>query len=85
MLPRPNVCVARTGQGELTEEKVRGMLCNPIYAGLGPYPAIVTDEQWVTCAKQMIEEEGPEQFLVNLLYCLRESFAFLNEEMALDE
>jgi hypothetical protein len=33
----------------------------------------------------MIEEEGPEQFLVNLLYCLRESFAFLNEEMALDE
>lgn len=63
----------------MTEARLRGMFCNPIYAGLGPFPRLVPDEIWVACAVQMIEEEGPEQFLVNLLYCLRESFKSLEE------
>lgn len=58
----------------LTVEQIRGMICNPVYAGVGPYPPIVNDEAWVRAAAKMIEEEGAEQFLVNMLYMLRKSW-----------
>jgi hypothetical protein len=54
---------------------VRGTIANPIYAGLGSYPQLITDEQWVRAAAQAIREDGAEQFLVNLLYVLRQSLA----------
>ena len=75
-LPAPNVVVARAGTPthELSPEAVKGILVNPIYAGVGPFPRLVEDAAWVrTCAK-LIQEEGAEQFLVNLLYVLRECF-----------
>ena len=49
------------------------MICNPAYAGFGPFPALVSDEQWAAAATA-IEEEGAEQFLVSLLYVLRQIF-----------
>jgi hypothetical protein len=75
-LPAPNVVVARSGTppDQLSPEAVKGILVNPIYTGLGPFPRLVEDAAWVrTCAK-LIEEEGPQQFLVNLLFVLRECF-----------
>ena len=72
-LPPANVDFARSGD-EITPDKMRAMICNPIYAGIGPYPALVSDEEWVRAAAQMIKKEGSEQFLVNLLYVLRQSF-----------
>lgn len=79
-LPRPNVVVAKSGapHDELSPEQIRGLLLNPIYAGVGPYPRFVEDEAWVRACAQLIEEDGAEQFLVNLLYVLRECF---NEEL----
>jgi hypothetical protein len=73
-LPAPNVVVARSGTpvDELSPEAVRGILVNPIYAGLGPFPRLVQDDAWVRACAQMIEEEGAEQVLVNLLHVLRE-------------
>ena len=50
------------------------MICSPIYAVVGSYPALVSDEQWVAAAKMAIKKEGTEQFLINLLYLLRETF-----------
>ena len=73
-LPAPNVVVARSGTpvDELSPEAVRGILVNPIYAGVGPFPRLVQDDAWVRACVRMIEEEGAEQVLVNLLYVLRE-------------
>jgi hypothetical protein len=73
-LPAPNVVVARSGTPpeELTPEAVKGILVNPIYTGLGPFPRLVGDEAWVRACAKLIEEEGSEQFLVNLLFVLRE-------------
>jgi hypothetical protein len=73
-LPTPNVVVARSGTPveELSPEAVRGILVNPIYAGVGPFPRLVQDDAWVRGCARMIEEEGAEQVLVNLLYVLRE-------------
>ena len=74
-LPRVNVEYATSGDtSAMTPEKMRSLICNPIYAGVGPYPALVDEETWVRAAAQMIEIEGSEQFLVNMLYVLRQSW-----------
>jgi hypothetical protein len=75
-LPAPNVAVARSGArlDELPPEAVKGILVNPIYTGVGPYPRLVEDAAWVRACAKLIEEEGAQQFLVNLLYVLRECF-----------
>jgi hypothetical protein len=75
-LPAPNVVVARAGTPpeQLSPEAVRGILVNPIYAGVGPFPWLVEDAAWVRACAKLIQEEGAEQFLVNLLYVLRECF-----------
>ena len=73
-LPKVDVEFATSADaGELSGEKMQSLICNPIYAGVGPFPALVDDETWVRTAAQMIEKEGAEQFLVNMLYVLRHS------------
>ena len=72
-LPAPNV-VARAGTPpqQLSPEAVKGILVNPIYTGVGPFPRLVQDEARVRACARLIEEEGADQFLVNLLHVLRE-------------
>ena len=71
-IPSPNADVKMSGsKTNWTEEEIRGIICNPIYAGIGPFPAFVSDEEWVKCASILISNEGAEQFLVNLLHTLR--------------
>ncbi len=78
-IPLPNVTVRTADDtGEWTPEQVRGVLCNPIYAGMGPLPATVSDDVWVKSAALMISQEGAEQFLVNILFVLRELFEELS-------
>jgi hypothetical protein len=75
-LPAPNVVVARAGTlpHQPSPEAVKGILVNPIYTGVGPFPRLVEDEVWVRACAKLIEDEGPEQFLVNLMHVLRECF-----------
>jgi hypothetical protein len=75
-LPAPNVVVTRAGTptDQLSPEAVRGILVSPIYTGLGPFPRLVEDAAWVRACAKLIEEEGTEQFLDNLLFVLRECF-----------
>jgi hypothetical protein len=75
-LPAPNVVVARAGTppDQLSPEAVKGILVNPIYTGVGPFPRLVEDAAWVRACAKLIQEEGADQFLVNLLYVLRECF-----------
>ncbi len=74
-LPPVTVEIATGGRHTWTEAAVRGTICNPIYAGVGPYPQMIEDEMWVRAAAKMIEQEGVEQFLVNMLHVLRQSFS----------
>jgi hypothetical protein len=67
-LPAPNVVVANP----LDQPSPEGILLNPIYTGVGPFPRLVEDATWVRACVKLIAEEGPEQFLVNLLFVLRE-------------
>jgi hypothetical protein len=73
-LPAANVIVPRSGTPpqQLSPEAVKGILVNPIYTGVGPFPRLVEDAAWVRACARLIEEEGADQFLVNLLHVLRE-------------
>jgi hypothetical protein len=73
-LPAPNVMVPWSGTQlqDLSPEAIRGILVNPIYTGIGPFPRLVEDEAWVDACAKLIEDEGAHQFLVNLLFVLRE-------------
>lgn len=56
-LPRPNAAFRSNEQtGDITPAEVRGMVCNPVYAGMGPFPALVSDEQWVAAAATAINK-----------------------------
>ena len=73
-LPKPNVDLTAGEDAEMPAEKVRAMVCNPLYAGItANFPKLVDDETWIRAAAQAIREHGPEQWLVNMLYVLRES------------
>lgn len=81
-LPKPNVGLTASNDGEMTAEKVRAMFCNPLYAGItANFPKLVDDETWVRAAAQSIREHGPEQWLVNMLYVLRESMGSETPEL----
>ena len=72
-LPKPNVSYRPQDPDFLDDRTIKGMICNPIYAGVPPFQRIISDEAWVQAATQLIAEEGPEQFLVNVLFMLRQS------------
>jgi len=48
-------------------ETIEKIICNPIYTGIGPYPAVITDEQWIKAGKIAISEYGLERYLMNTM------------------
>lgn len=78
-LPRPNV-VAVEGDEDpalVTVEGIRGLMMDPIHAGVVGYRRYVSDDQWIAAARRVLDAAGPDQFLVNLLDLLRRSFGCL--------
>ena len=72
-LPTPDVSARRKVRGTMTKREMRGVVCNPLYVGIGPCQQQVPEVDWVRFAAQEIREHGPEQFLVNLIFVLRET------------
>jgi hypothetical protein len=70
-LPAPNVVVANP-LDQPSPAAIKGMLINPMYTGVGPFPPLVEDAVWVRACARLIADEGSEQFLVNLLFILRD-------------
>jgi hypothetical protein len=50
-----------------TAEMVRAVLTDPIYAGMGPYPALVGDDLWLDVNVRRIGEEGAEAVVESVL------------------
>jgi hypothetical protein len=63
-----------SGDRPITEADVMATIANPIYAGLGRYPAIITDAQWVDAVAKLIEEKGAKPVLKQILENLRDAF-----------
>jgi len=66
-LPEPTVVPDEDAEG-WTEADIRRVICNPLHALNGTVP----DATWIRSAEKFIEQEGLEQFLVNMLCVLRE-------------
>jgi hypothetical protein len=62
------------GGGEWTGDDVAKIVTNPIYAGIGPYPAMVPEDQWVQAVAKLIKERGAAPVLRDMLKNLREAF-----------
>lgn len=56
-----------------TEKDIKKMIANPVYAGIGPYPAIVNDDLYVVSAARFIKSHGAEVYLRSMLKNLRKS------------
>jgi len=64
----------------MTEEELLGMIVNPIYAGVGPYPQVVPDAKWIAAVGKAIEEVGTERVLTTMLEVLRQAWAAADHE-----
>jgi hypothetical protein len=64
----------RAWGNEWNEDMVGGILCNPVYAGIPPFPQVVPEPQWKAAALKQMGQVGGKQFLVNMLYTLKRSF-----------
>ena len=79
VIPVPHVLVLPQGTAQFPIGMAEAAICNPIYAGIPPYPPLVSDEEWIAAARRVIEQEGIEQFLANMLYLLRLAMLFALE------
>lgn len=59
--------------GVWTVNDVRKLIINPVYAGVGEYPAIISDELWLSGNVALLREIGPRRFLKLLLEVSRET------------
>lgn len=55
------------------EQMVGGVLCNPVHAGIPPFPKVVDDRTWIAANIKIVESDGLRQHLVNILYQLKKS------------
>jgi len=62
---------------EWTAGDVRKILVNPLYcidihpANATPHAPIISEEEWITAATELIRQEGPKSFLRSLLDILK--------------
>ena len=71
-IPKPTVRPATGSSWEAPD--VRAVLCNPVNVGLGPFQQAVPEDLWLKAAEKQVAEYGAEQYLVNVLFMLKESF-----------
>lgn len=55
-------------------EDVENIVANPMYVGIGQYPRIISDEQWIAAFSQLMTEVGKAESLKLLIANLRKSF-----------
>ena len=60
-------------QDGCNKDMVGGILCNPVFAGIPPFEAVVDEQAWITAGVKMVGNVGLRQYLVNVLYQLKKS------------
>lgn len=83
-LPNPTVKYV-LNPNFVDEAATQGIMSNPVYTGIPPYPRAISDETWIRAAAELIKQEGPEQFLVNMLYMLRSSMVSVVPQEAIPD
>ena len=68
--PRGGCACSRSGAAD----DVTKVLVNPVYAGVGPFPAIVTEAWWIEANAKLMAKVGSRAWLGRMLLELRASF-----------
>ena len=82
--PRTNHYGKEAG-GQWTQGGVEDVICNPLYTGVGPFPALIDDTTYVRAAAKMIREIGPERYLHMMLSKLREGLGRRDEDAQISD
>ncbi len=53
---------------------VSDIIHNPVYTGIGPFPRLIEDDQWLKCMTKSVEENGPEQAFLHMTHAVEKSF-----------
>ena len=61
---------------ERNEAEVRRILSNPIYVGIGPFPAIIAEDLWIRAQVRLVEEHGVRPRLRAIRTALHESLGY---------
>lgn len=56
-----------------TPEMVQKMIMDPRNVGLGPYPPVIPEEDWIASNVKVLKELGPEKYLRQMIALLREA------------
>jgi hypothetical protein len=78
-LPEPSkdlVVGTAMPEGSRTADAMALAMLDPIWAGVPPYNAVLSDKVWVHLNILLMEQLGPEQWLVNLLHLLRHTYGY---------
>lgn len=57
-----------------TAGDVEKMLSNPVYAGIGPFPALVDDAFWISVQLQALRLNGPRRTLMSIRRAVLDTF-----------
>ena len=57
-----------------TVNDIRGIVHNPVYAGIGPYPALIDEATWIGAQQSLIKDDGAEAVLRQMYRALEETF-----------
>jgi chaperonin GroES len=63
-----------------TETSVAARICDPTYAGFGPFERLVPDELWIKAAKRAIKAMGSDRFLRQMLDSLRGAWGDFDDD-----
>jgi len=55
-------------------DDVRRVINNPVYVGIGPFPQINDDVEWIAAQRETISREGARKTLRNIKLALSETF-----------
>jgi hypothetical protein len=61
---------------------IRTIMHNPVYVGLGPFPALVDEATWVAVQERAVVEDGAGPVLVQIRRALEETFGHAPDWMA---
>jgi hypothetical protein len=74
VLEKGPIPIPREGHSEWLPEQVAAVICNPIYAGVPPYPPLVEQEVWIRAFSKIVERHGLELALKIMLDDLRQDY-----------
>jgi hypothetical protein len=65
-----------------TEQHVREILHNPIYVGMGPFPALIDEATWIACQERLFRNEGVQPTLQHIRQVLTATLGTMPSCMA---